>query len=258
MWSRNHIPPTLHFVFSLTLTVNSCINPLTLYFLSKVFRRHFNRYLFRKCKSHSGNNNDWPLMRLRRNSQSQTQMSMPDGLDIPLRHSSIYSTKISSPGYSTNYVWKERKKSLLFISLCSCRSFLDFIWSRRICFVPITSCTRHSYSNFFAVNLARAWPYFLLCDCEPSYGMSVVIHVNNFNHLVYNYKVNNAICPALLNLSHSVIWDQKNWQCFGFGFRDERQKVMKYKFEKCQRKHFSFAKNVWLKWSTGIFLRKIG
>ncbi|OQV13333.1 Neuropeptide CCHamide-1 receptor [Hypsibius exemplaris] len=94
--------------------MNSCINPLTLYFLSKVFRRYFNRYLFRKCQRNSGNDHSWPL----NNGNSQTRLSMPslDTDAFPLtaitptdrRRSggnSIYSTKPSSfSRFNTNYV----------------------------------------------------------------------------------------------------------------------------------------------------------
>lgn len=55
--------------------VNSCINPLTLYFLSKVFRRYFNRYLFRSCRRCGRKNDDnehaeW----FRRHSPTQTSL----------------------------------------------------------------------------------------------------------------------------------------------------------------------------------------
>ena len=35
--------------------INSCINPLALYFLSKQFRRYYNRYLFCCCQSQKTN-----------------------------------------------------------------------------------------------------------------------------------------------------------------------------------------------------------
>jgi bombesin-like receptor 3 len=106
---------------------NSALNPLTLYFLSKAWRRYFNFYICRllcicKCSSrnntmdnnnehddHTTNNNKRPL-RPRRNSQTQisTTPSFQNGFQMTDRrrsgNSSVYSTKLSSCGRSTNYL----------------------------------------------------------------------------------------------------------------------------------------------------------
>lgn len=41
--------------------INSCVNPLALYFLSRQFRRYYDRYLFRCCRRYPSLVEDTPL-----------------------------------------------------------------------------------------------------------------------------------------------------------------------------------------------------